>query len=116
MKIIHFEKASPLDKSLKDFLITSVDIEENTKKLISFCVLQVYYKGEEVHEIIRFDSAHGKFHVHKFFKIPMRKEGLNEEISTKSFYKCRKNIKQNWKKYRKLYDKKLMQEKQQNIY
>jgi hypothetical protein len=68
---------------LKDFIITSIDFDSASKKVVSFCVLQIYFDSEKMHEIIKFDAAHGKCHVHKNYLFSGRKrEELGEhEIS-----------------------------------
>ena len=103
MGIRQFEKKKPLNSGLNDFIITLIDFDEEPKKLASFCVLQVYCTGGENHEIIKFDTAHGFCHVHRYYR-NLQDKGeklIGKEISQKAFDECREDIKCNWRKYRK---------------
>ena len=102
MAIQHFEKKKPLDSSLEDFIITNVDFDDETKKMVAFSVLQIFYSGEHAHEIIKYDTAHGFCHEHRCYKFLNDKSGrrLDKPISPVSFNECRKDIAENWKKYK----------------
>ena len=107
MPIVKFKKHIPLDNGLNDFLITELVFDTESKKVVSFVVLQVYHFSEEVHGIIRFDTAHGVFHVHRFYKkLDHREDMPNNDISGKTFNVCRIDVKDNWKKYRSIFFKK----------
>lgn len=101
----YFDKKRLLNGSLDDFIITKVGFDRSQKKLVSFCVLQLHYSGENKHEIIRFDSAHGYCHVHRFYQ-RLDDEGKKikgRTISQTTFDECRQDIKNNWTNYKKLY-------------
>ena len=104
MNIVHYEKKKPFGNSTEDFLVTTLDFVEETKKIHAFSVLLVSYYGENVYEIIKYDTAHGYCHVHRFYKI-LNHEGerIDRGISAETFYQCRKDIKENWEKYKKAY-------------
>ena len=107
MRIKHFKKQKPLDAGLEDFIIETMDWDEKSNKLVSFCVLQVYYFGETAYEIIKFDSAHGACHVHRFYKrLDDRGEDIGRDISAEAFNECRADIKENWQKYKRWYAEK----------
>jgi hypothetical protein len=99
----HFEKKEPLGESLDDFLISVLEFEG--KRLVSFKVLQIQYSGEEVHEILKYDTSHGYCHVHRYYKrLNASGEPLSgKEVSQASFEECRADIKKNWQKYKAWY-------------
>jgi len=105
MPIETFKKRKPLEGSLEDFIITRIDFDRNQKKLVSFSVLQVHSPAEANYEVIKYDSAHGYCHVHRFYRTlddsGEKLEGKN--ISQASFDECRQDINKNWKKYKRLY-------------
>ena len=105
MRIEHFEKKKPLNSSIEDFVVTTIDFDEDSKRIVSFSIMQVYLTGENKHEIIRFDTAHGARHVHRFYKRLDHKEEnpTGKEISRVAFDECRKDIEKNWKKYKAWY-------------
>jgi len=91
---------------LGDFLVLSIDFDNKSRKLTSFCVLQIHSTGEETHKVILFDASHGVVHTHKFYKNPGHREELDLNISKESFNWCKENILVNWKKYRNRFIKK----------
>lgn len=108
MNIVTYEKKKPLSTSLNDFIFTRIEFDKDSKKLISFCILQVYYKEENTYEIIRFDTAHGDCHVHRHYQKqdPKGEKMLNNEISQENFNECKEDIKGNWKRYKRAYKEK----------
>ncbi len=103
-----FEKKTPLDEGLKDFLISRTELDKKTRRIASFCVIQVHFTEDRAHEIIKFDSAHGECHVHKYCRdLNHKGEKLPEKgINPESFKEFRKEIERNWKKYLKWYKEK----------
>lgn len=104
MPIVPYEKKKPLDDSLDDFIITNVDWEEKPKRLVSFCIIQVYCPGERVYPVIKFDSAHGHCHVHRYYReLDAEGDEIDKKISPETFDEFRKDVQENWKKYKRLY-------------
>lgn len=105
MVIVIFEKKKSLNNALQDFIITRIDFDDDSKEIVSFCVLQIYVESETAHEVIKFDTAHGFCHVHRFYwRLDHRGERLvGKDISQESFNECRDDIKENWKKYKQWY-------------
>ncbi|MDO8648095.1 MAG: hypothetical protein Q7R70_06845 [Candidatus Diapherotrites archaeon] len=105
MAIETFEKTSPLDGSLNDFLITRIEFNKKTKEILSFCVLQMHYSGEKTHEIIRFDTSHGFCHVHRFFEA-LNSKGIKLAgiaCDQVGFNYCKNDVKSNWRNYKRRY-------------
>ena len=98
-------KQKPLEGSLEDFIITRIDFDRNQKKLVSFCVLQIRSQRESKYEVMKYDTAHGHCHVHRFYRtLDDKGEKLKgKNISQATFDECRQDIIQNWKNYKKLY-------------
>ena len=105
MSIEYFDKTRPLNGSLEDFIITKIGFDRTQKKLISFCALQLHHTRENRHEVIKFDTAHGHCHVHRFYQRlnDKGKEIKGKTVSQTTFEECRQDIKNNWTKYKKLY-------------
>jgi hypothetical protein len=105
MPIETFRKRRPLGESLNDFIITRIDFDRTNKKLVSFSVLQVHSHGEANYEVIKYDTAHGHCHMHRFYRtLDDRGEKLEgKSISQTAFDECRKDINKNWRKYKALY-------------
>lgn len=105
MLIETFKKRKPLECSLEDFIITRIDFDRSQKKLVSFSVLQVYSPANANYEVIRYDTAHGFCHVHRFYRtlddIGEKLEG--KSISQASFDECRQAINKNWRNYKRQY-------------
>jgi hypothetical protein len=105
MRIEQFIKKKPLSSFLEDFTITTLDFDKNSKKILSFCVLQTYCPKETSYEIVKFDTTHGFCHAHKFYKQLDHRgiEILNTGDLRDMFYACKKDIDDNWKKYKRWY-------------
>jgi hypothetical protein len=109
METVFFEKKKWL--SPEDEILTKTEFEEKTKKIISFCVLQVSLIENKTYEIIKFDTAHGFVHVHRFYqRLNHEGEALQKEISPQTLEECKKDIKDNWRKYRQWHLSKLKTE------
>jgi len=98
-----FEKRFVLGPNEKDFLITTANFDVSKKIIVAFSIVQM--DGDN--EIIKYDTAHGKVHVHKYYV----KENIvsilfNEEIDTSTFARLRSDVLNNWQEYKKLYLKK----------
>jgi hypothetical protein len=105
MQIVQFEKKKMLGNSTTDFLVRIFDFNTETKKVVSFCVVQICFVEGENHEIIKYDAAHGYCHVHKNYQRNSKKiETLfNKEICQETCKECAKDIETNWQKYKKHY-------------
>lgn len=99
----NFFKKKALGKNPEDIIITSLDFNSESKKIVSFCVIQVHFSGELKHEIIKYDCAHGYCHVHRYYWASTKRERLAEELSKDSFDKFRRDIEENWQRYKSLY-------------
>ena len=93
--------------SLEDAILYSVDLEIGTKRLAGFCVVQLMELNAETREVVKFDAAHGKCHVHRYCKFVEHKEAISGEISPETMNMCIDDIMKNWKKYRGWYLKSL---------
>jgi len=91
--------------SPEDIVFYSFDTDAETRKLTGFCVIQLLELDGQTREVIKFDCAHGKCHVHRYYKFAEHKEGLGREISTETLYECIDDIMKNWQKYRGWYMK-----------
>ena len=105
--IVTYEKKRPLDDELKNFILTRIDFDEGTKELKGFCIILLHFCGEEVREIVKFDTAHNKCHIHKYFKENYEVETLNRRVSQESFNEFRKEISDKWEEYLKKYKRHL---------
>ena len=105
MNVKVFAKRKRLNDSLTDFLISSVNYDSDSKEIISLCVMQIYEKGGETFEIIKYDSAHGNCHVHRYYENPNDFSQLlpDNQINVKSFDEFKKDIKENWAEYKRRY-------------
>ncbi len=100
-----FEKKVVLGFDEKDCLITTANFDPIKKIIVAFSIIQLYC-GKEV---IKYDTAHGKVHVHKFyFRGNIVSVLFNEEISVETFARLRSDMLHDWEKYKELYLKKEM--------
>jgi hypothetical protein len=98
-----FEKRLVLGLNGNDFLITTVNFDPVRKIITAFSIVQLY--GEK--EIIKYDTAHGKVHVHKYYvKRNVVSVLFNEEICVLTFARLRSELLLNWENYKELYLKK----------
>lgn len=78
--------------------LTDTDsVEDNYRVSI---VIYFRYEGEE-HEIVRIDNSHGYMHIHRFYN---SQDEEREEIDL-NFWKAIEYVKENWKRFAKLYDR-----------
>ena len=106
-KYSFFRKIKPLGTSLEDFLVTERQISENPRKLAGFVALQVFHHGENIHEIVKHDTAHGIYNIHKYYqRLEGKEEFQDEQITDTLFETAKKDILDNWKKYKENYVRK----------
>lgn len=112
MQLRTFKKQKPLDDSLDDFIITVSDWDEESNKMVSFCVVQICYFGENTYEIVKFDSAHGHCHIHRYYRrLNDEGEPIEKDNSPAAFDEFRNDVKENWRKYKRLYVEKWLSDK-----
>ncbi|MBI4052950.1 MAG: hypothetical protein HY394_02845 [Candidatus Diapherotrites archaeon] len=92
--------------SEKDAIFYSFDFDTEAKELVRFCAIQLLEMRGKTHEVIKFDAAHGKCHVHRYCKFAEHKETIGMKISPETLKICRKDIAENWQKYKGWYLKK----------
>ena len=106
MEMVFFKKKKWL--SPNDYILAKVEFEEKTKKIISFCVLLVCSSEGKSFEAIKYDAAHGFVHVHRFYQmLDQEGENLYKDISSETVEEFKKDILNNWQKYRAWYLSKL---------
>ncbi|MDD5148726.1 MAG: hypothetical protein PHH08_04650 [Candidatus ainarchaeum sp.] len=99
MAIEHFKRKEWLSPS--DYVLVIVDFDNESKKVIGFCVAQVYVFGETEREVIRFDSAHDFVHVHRYYQRAKHEgEALQREISSETAKEFKRQILNDWQKYK----------------
>jgi hypothetical protein len=108
MRIKKFSNSKILDEDAQCSLVTEIDFDIDNKIPIDFCFLLLFYKGEKVYEVIKYDGAHGKCHVHKYFekKNSEGEECLPSQIDNKALITFKTDISDNWEEYINKYKKK----------
>lgn len=105
MKIAIHKGKKPLDGSIDSLMLTKqqLDVSGQHPKLVGFTVTQMlFWKGR--HPIIRYDCAHGYLDEHRFYRdLHDRTEHPEKKASPELYQECKKDILQNWAKYRDLY-------------
>lgn len=105
MEVTVFENMKALGGGSTDFLKTRVQLEVSgvVPQLIDFTVSQLH-KLEKTREIIRFDCSHGFLNVHRFYRSKTdRTDYPEQKPSTALYEECKKDILQNWQKYREYF-------------
>ena len=101
--IVHKNKKS-LDGSSQDFLITTINYDDETKLIMAFSALQIFEENKENHQIIKYDTAHEIVHAHQYFTHNKIMKILPDyKINIKDYELCKRDIKENWQKYKLLY-------------
>ena len=108
MNIKKFTNVKVLDEDSRCSFVTEIDFDVDKRIPIDFCFLLLFYKGETVHEVIKYDGAHGTCHVHKYFE---KKESKGEsclpsQIDNKALILFKRDILENWSNYINQYKKK----------
>jgi hypothetical protein len=67
--------------------------------------MQVFKHGEHTMEVIKYDSAHGRCHVHRYYENlnDCGQDLLDNQIGTSSIAEFKNDIKQNWIEYKRRY-------------
>jgi len=98
-----YSKRRNLGESKEDFAWTTFNYDSFSKELVAFSVVQIYVDKE----VIKYDTAHGVAHVHKYyFKKPVIEELNVLEINSTSYRICLSDVLINWEKYKDFYLKK----------
>jgi len=108
MEIVKYTKQKLLDEDVNCILCTEADYIPKEKRLLNFSAVLLLSRGEENYEIIRYDTAHGRCHVHRFY-IELGHKGdllLDNRVDDKSFREFRMDIAENYKKYVEAYIRK----------
>lgn len=100
-----FKNKEALSSAHEDFMVTNIDYDGKLKKVISFCVVQIWHTGQNDYEIIKYDAAHGYCHIHRYYKnADYKTERIeNLEISRETIIAVKQDIKENWEKYKRWY-------------
>ena len=108
MNISNFHSKKELDSTKQNSLLTNIDYDRDSKKVISFCVMQIHQHKEHCLQIIKYDAAHGYCHVHKYYENlnDFGQKLLDNRIGTESIEEFKNDIKQNWKQYLERYYRK----------
>lgn len=108
MKIEKYKKTKVLDKNACCFLVTEIDFDLETKKVVNFCLVLLFHKDETIYEIIKYDGTHGICHVHKYYEKRFAKGEtcLPSQINTKSIIYYKEDILKNYQIYLKQYKSK----------
>ena len=98
-----YSKRRNLGRSKEDFAWTTFNYDLVSKELVAFSVVQIYVDEE----VIKYDTAHGGAHVHKYYlKKSVIEELFSLEINSSSYRICLSDILNNWQKYKEFYLKK----------
>jgi hypothetical protein len=98
MNITNHQKKIALDESGLEFIIINLDIDDSTNKIVNFCIIQVTGKPER--PVIKYDSAHGYTHIHKYYTSQKEPEESEKPVNFETIREIRQDIYENWKKYR----------------
>ncbi len=98
-----YSKRRGLGESKEDFAWTTFNYDSVSKELVAFSVVQIYVDKEG----IKYGTAHGVAHVHKYYlKKPMIEDLFSLEINSLSYRNCLNDVLLNWQKYKEFYLKK----------
>lgn len=98
MKIITHQKKLQLSFEDNDNLIVTIDYDENSKKIIGFCILQT--TGKESKQVIKYDTAHGNCHIHKYYTTQKEPEKTHLEINNETIKQITLEIQKKWRYYK----------------
>jgi len=99
-----FKSNEQLGGSSADIIYTSIDFDEIKKEVISFCIIQFTIVKSKI-QIIKYDSSHNYCHVHKYYSKDSPIQKLDYLITPDTIRIFKKDIKCNWKKYKRGYMK-----------
>ncbi len=110
MRVECYRKTKPLNDGLTDLIVTEQLISEN-KKLVNFVVLQLYEKAGEIYEIKKHDYSEGTYNVHEYYaSLSHRQEFPGEPLTKELYWRCKKDIQENWMEYGERYRKKYLRQ------
>ena len=105
MNIIVYKSRINLDNSKNNVCLTNVNFDQDSKQIMGFCVIQLHKVSDKNFEIIKYDTAHGQCHVHRYYEY-LDHEGdllLDNRICAASMREFKNDIKQNWQEYLCIY-------------
>lgn len=109
MKFVYHRKNKLLPNTTHDWIRTEVQLTPDRKTIVGFVVLQVYEIEDTMHEIVKHDCAHGKYHVHRYYEGPHAKVVMSEEPISDSLYQlAKRNILENGLIYRERFVRKYL--------
>ena len=73
-------------------------------EVIDFSVQLSLIREGELHEVIRYDSAHGTVHVHKFWRAKTQREDLRLGEKGKGLTFAVDDLQENWDSYLDLFE------------
>ena len=111
MKVIKYFTKRPLNLEKTDFLFTEIILEEKTKRLINFAVLQLLELSEYSFQIKKHDFSHGSYNIHCYFEKLDDKKEFPDPMSSQLYEACKKDIRENWFEYRERFRKKYLERK-----
>lgn len=116
MEIKSFRKTKLLGNSFRDFIMTERQISLEPRALARFSVIQLLHTDEGICEVIKHDTAHGIYHIHRFYEGKDDKTEFPEErIDQGLFLRAKSDILENWKEYRDKFVRKWAGDNQTNI-
>lgn len=84
-----------------------VKLETEKNQVVDFSVVLIYLHNEEAETVILYDASHGEMDCHRFWKISDVKETkrFKERSKKEVFNKAYEDVKENWRRYIRLYKK-----------
>lgn len=109
MEFFWYRKTELLSGAVYDFIRTEIQLEKSTKKLESFVVMQQLDVSGVMHEVVKHDCAHGKYHVHRYYEGPHAKViATTEPITNDLYWRAKRDVLKNWATYRERYIRKYL--------
>jgi len=104
MAVEVFKRCRNVGAQKTDLIYSTFNYNTITKEMLDFSIVQVF--GENKTEIIKYDSAHGKVHVHKYYTKENLIEDLDLSLSVETYRFCLNDVITNWARYKEKYLKK----------
>lgn len=100
MEFVFHQKMKLLSGTTHDWIYTEAQLTSD-KRMISFVVLLLFEEADTMHEIVKHDCAHGKYHVHRYYLGPHAKIEVSEEpISNELYQRVKLDVMENGVGYR----------------
>ncbi len=104
MDIRLFRKTKPLGDSESDFIMTERAVDAGKMRMVNFVVLQLHERGGEILEIKKHDCSHTGYNVHRYYEdLKHRQEMPEEPLLDGLYWRCKKDILENWKEHKAKY-------------